>query len=348
MHYSKLGRTGIDVSRICLGTMTYGQQNSQNEGFAQMDMALDRGINFFDTAEMYSVPSSPETQGSTERVIGNWFAERNNRDKVVLGTKITGPGESFKHVRGGDLSFGEKQITEAVNQSLQRLRTDYIDLYQIHWPDRSTNFFGRLGYTHDDSPQAGGTPLQETLTVLAKMVKAGKIRAVGCSNETPWGLMKMLELAESIGLPRMASIQNPYSLLNRTFEIGLAEVSIREDCGLTAYSPLAMGTLSGKYLGGAKPPDARLTLFPHYGRYVTERGIVATQKYVDLAKSNGLDPAQMALAYVNSRRFLTSNVIGATTLQQLESNIESDDIILDDSILESIETIHMADPNPAP
>ena len=346
MHYRQLGKTDMSVSRICLGTMTYGQQNSQDEGFAQMDMALERGVNFFDTAEMYSVPANPETQGSTERVIGNWFAERGNRDKVILGTKITGPGESFKHIRGGDLAFGEKQIIQAVEESLKRLRTDYIDLYQIHWPDRSTNFFGKLGYSHVDDEL--GTPFEETLSALGKLVEMGKIRAIGCSNETPWGLMKMLEMAEASGLPRMASIQNPYNLLSRTFEVGLAEISIREECGLTAYSPLAMGVLSGKYLSGAKPVGARLTLYPHYARYSQPRGIAATRKYVDLANQHGLDPSQMALAYINSRRFVSATIIGATTLEQLKSNIDSDDLILDDSILEGIEAIHATDPNPAP
>ncbi len=346
MHYRKLGRTGIDVSRICLGTMTYGQQNTQDEGFAQMDMALDMGVNFFDTAEMYSVPASAETQGSTERVIGNWFADRGNRDQVILATKITGPGDGFTHVRDGDLSFGAKQVTDAVEQSLARLRTDYIDLYQLHWPERSTNFFGELGYEHVEDED--WTPLEEVLDALKRMVDAGKIRTVGCSNESPWGTMKMLGLADTSGLPRMASIQNPYSLLNRTFEVGLAEVAIREDCGLLAYSPLAFGALSGKYLNGAQPENARLTLFPQYGRYTKPRGETATQKYVDLAREHNLDPAQMALAYVNSRRFVTSNIIGATNLEQLKSNILSDGLELNDSVLAGIEDIHNADPNPAP
>ncbi len=348
MHYTKLGKTDISVSRICLGTMTFGQQNTEAEGFEQMDRALELGVNFFDTAEMYSVPSRPETQGSTEKIIGNWFATRGNRDKVVLATKITGPGDNFKHVRGGDLSFGEKQITEAVELSLKRLRTDYIDLYQIHWPDRSTNFFGKLGYTHNHDAGTDGTSFPEMLGALAKMVEAGKIRTIGCSNETPWGLMKMLEIAEAVGLPRMASIQNPYHLLNRTFEIGLAEIAVREQSGLLAYSPLAMGTLSGKYLGGAKPAGARLTLYPQFSRYSTDRAVAAIQQYVDLARENGLDPAQMALAYINARAFITSNIIGATTVQQLESNIASDDLTLSEEILQKIEAIHMTDPNPAP
>ncbi len=349
MHYKKLGRTGIDVSRVCLGTMTFGKQNTEQEGFAQMDMALDRGVNFFDTAEMYSFPASPETQGNSERIIGNWMAERKNRDKVVIATKITGSGERFNHIRGGDLSYGPKQIAEAVDNSLKRLKTDYIDLYQYHWPDRSTNFFGKLGYTHDEGEN--GTPFDDMLEGITAMIKAGKIRAFGSSNETPWGTMDMLKRAERAGLPasaRIASIQNPYNLLNRVFEIGLAEVAVREECGLLAYSPLAMGVLSGKYLGGAKPEGARLTVFPEFSRYTKPQAVAATEKYVALAREHGLDPAQMALAYVNSRQFLTSNIIGATTLEQLDLNIAADAIELDDTVLTAIEDIHMAAPNPSP
>jgi len=249
-------------------------------------------------------------------------------------------------VRGGDLSFGPKQIRDAVTQSLERLKTDYIDLYQLHWPERTTNFFGSLGYEHVEDED--WTPFENVLASLGEMMAAGKIRAIGCSNESPWGLMKMLELADRTGLPRMASIQNPYSLLNRTYEVGLAEVSIREDCGLLAYSPLAFGVLSGKYLNGAKPPKGRLTLYPQYARYIQPRGVEATAAYVSLAREHDLDPAQMALAYVNTRRFTTSNIIGATTLEQLEANILSDDLVLTDSVLEGIEKIHTMMPNPAP
>ncbi len=346
MHYLDLGRTGIRVSRICLGTMTFGEQNTWDEGFAMMDMALERGVNFFDTAEMYSFPATAETQGDSERVVGDWMAARNNRDQIIVATKITGPGDGFRHVRGGDLSFGAKQIDDAVAQSLERLKTDYIDLYQLHWPERSTNFFGTLGYTHDE--EEDWTAFEDVLASLARHVEAGRIRAVGCSNESPWGLMRMLALADSAGLPRMASIQNPYNLLNRTYEVGLAEVSIREDCGLLAYSPMAFGMLSGKYLDGEWPAKSRLALYPQYARYSQPRGTAATRAYVDLAREHGLDPAQMSLAYVNSRRFLTANIIGATTMAQLESNIASDDLDLSDAVLEGIEAIHNSDPNPAP
>lgn len=346
MQYRPLGRTGIDVSRICLGTMTMGEQNSPDESFALLDMAVDGGVNFLDTAEMYAVPARAETQGASEAIVGDWMAARGNRDKIVVATKITGPGDSFGHIRGGKLNFSAEQIEAAVDLSLKRLRTDYIDLYQLHWPERSTNYFGQLGYEH---PAADDwTPFADVLGTLKRLVDAGKIRAVGCSNETPWGVMKMLGIAEAEGLPRMASIQNPYNLLNRVFEIGLAEVAIREDCGLLAYSPLAFGTLSGKYLGGAKPEKARLTLFPQFGRYIKPRGVTATEKYVALAREHGLDAAQMALAYVNGRPFLSANIIGATTAEQLVSNLASDDLVLSDGVLEKIESIHDEDPNPTP
>ncbi|MEQ8667454.1 MAG: aldo/keto reductase [Rhodospirillales bacterium] len=346
MQHRPLGRTGISVSRICMGTMTMGEQSDEAESFALLDQCVDGGVNFFDTAEMYAVPARAETQGASEAILGKWMAERGNRDKVVVATKVSGPGESFNHVRGGNLGFRPDQIEEAIEQSLRRLRTDYIDLYQLHWPERDTNYFGRLGYTHPENDD--WTPFEDVLATLGRLVDAGKVRAVGCSNETPWGVMKMLALADAHGLPRMASIQNPYSLLNRVFEVGLAEVAMREDCGLLAYSPLAFGVLSGKYLGGQKPPKARLTLFPQYGRYVKPRGIAATETYVALARKHGLDPAQMALAYVNGREFLTSNIIGATTPEQLASNLASDDLVLSDEVLADIESVHDSDPNPAP
>lgn len=348
MHYLELGRTGIRVSRICLGTMTFGEQNTVEESFAMMDMALDRGVNLFDTAEMYSFPAREETQGDSERVIGDWMAARGNRDKIIVATKITGrgPGIGVHHVRDGDLTFGPGQIADAVEQSLQRLRTDYIDLYQLHWPERTTNFFGALEYDHVDDED--WVAFEDVLGTLARFIGDGKIRAIGCSNETPWGLMRMLALADAAGLPRMASIQNPYNLLNRVFEIGLSEVAIREDCGLLAYSPMAFGTLSGKYLGDTWPEKSRLALYPQYDRYRQPRGVAATQAYVDLAREHGLDPARMCLAFVNSRRFLTSTIIGATTPAQLAGNIESDDLVLSEEVLAGIEAIHRADPNPAP
>lgn len=351
MIYNELGRTGMQVSHICLGTMTWGRQNSQDEAFAQMDYALDRGINFFDTAELYSVPPSAETYGATETIIGNWFKARGNRDKVFLASKVAcrnvnGQNPPVDYIRSGSMKLDRANIVAAVDASLKRLQTDYLDLYQVHFPERRANFFGRLGYEHDDADTS--TPLEETLGVLAEVVKAGKVRAIGLSNDTPWGVMKHLALAEQKGLPRVASVQNPYSLLNRTYEIGLAEVSLREECGLLAYSPLAFGVLSGKYLGGARPEGARLSLFPYFDRYVRGLTEQTTAKYVQLARDHGLDPAQMALAFVNRQPFLTANIIGATTMEQLESNINSLGLVLSGEVLQGIEDIHHATPNPAP
>jgi aryl-alcohol dehydrogenase-like predicted oxidoreductase len=347
MQYRPLGRTGLDVSLICLGTMTYGQQNTEADGHAQMDLALDRGINFFDTAEMYSVPPKPETYGRTEEVIGTWFAARGNRDKVILATKAVGPGDRFKHVRDGSPIFDAKNLTQAVDGSLRRLRTDYIDLYQLHWPERSVNSFGKLGYVHDDAESP--TPVAEQLFTLDTLVKAGKIRHIGLSNETPWGMMTFARLAEEHGLPRVASVQNPYSLLNRSFEVGCAEVAIREDIGLLAYSPLAAGWLTGKYQGGARPEGARMTLFPeNFSRYTNDSAQRANADYVQIARDNGLDPAQMALAFVNTRRFTTANIIGATTLEQLEANIASLDVTLSEAVLEAIDDVQRRISNPGP
>ncbi|MGB0681192.1 MAG: NADP(H)-dependent aldo-keto reductase [Magnetovibrionaceae bacterium] len=343
MKMSPLGRTGLDVSRVCLGTMTFGEQNTEAEGHRQMDMALDRGINFFDTAEMYSIPPREETYGSTEGIIGNWFKARGNRDKVVLASKILGPG--FDYVRGGDARHNKANIQAAVDASLQRLQTDYIDLYQIHWPERKTNYFGQLGYTHKEGDF---TPLDEVLEGLDAVIKAGKVRHVGVSNETPWGVMRFVMESESKGLPRMASIQNPYSLLNRSFEVGLAEVAIREDVGLLAYSPLAFGALSGKYLGGKQPEGARLTLFPTYGRYTKPNGVKATEAYAKLAAEHGLSLDQMSLKYIDLKPFVTSTIIGATTEEQLTRNIDAFDLELSEEVLEGIEAIHTEIPNPAP
>ncbi|MBO6561762.1 MAG: NADP(H)-dependent aldo-keto reductase [Nisaea sp.] len=339
MEYRPLGRTDLRVSVICLGTMTYGEQNTEAEGHQQMDYALERGVNFFDTAEMYSVPPRAETYGRTEEVIGTWFKASGKRDKVILATKVVGPGERFAHVRDGKPKFDRKHITQAVEDSLRRLQTDYIDLYQLHWPERSVNTFGKLGYTHVEDEV--WTPLEESLGVLADLVKEGKIRHIGLSNETPWGAMKCIALAETMGLPRVASIQNPYNLLNRSFEVGLAEVAIRENCGLLAYSPIAGGVLSGKYLDGAQPKGARMTMFPgNFSRYSTPNAEPATIAYVELAKEFGFAPADLANAFVNTRQFTTSNIIGATTMEQLKSNIDTWDMALPDDVLEEIERIH--------
>jgi aryl-alcohol dehydrogenase-like predicted oxidoreductase len=344
--YRQLGHTDIKVSALCLGTMTYGEQNTESEAHAQLDRAMDAGINFIDTAEMYPVPPKAKTQGLTERHIGTWLARNAKRDRLIIATKVAGPADWLPYLRDGNPRLDRINIETAVDQSLQRLRTDYIDIYQLHWPDRNTNYFGELGYQQAASEQM--TPILETLQILRDLVKAGKIRHIGVSNETPWGLMRYLSLAETHDLPRVVSIQNPYNLLNRTFEIGLAEIAHRESCGLLAYSPMAFGVLSGKYLNDRQPANARLTLFDRFIRYSNPEAKQATQQYVALAQRSGLNPAQMALAYVTSRPFVTSNIIGATTLAQLDENIESIHITLSEETLAGIEAIHTQQPNPAP
>jgi aryl-alcohol dehydrogenase-like predicted oxidoreductase len=343
MKMRELGRTGISVSEICLGTMTWGQQNTQDEAFEQMDYAVSRGINFFDTAEMYPVPPIPETQGKTEEYMGEWFRQSGKRSQIVLASKATGPGHA--HVREGK-PLGRSAILSAVDGSLARLQTDYIDLYQIHWPNRATNFFGKLGYQH--SADNAEHDLHEILETLSELVDKGVVKAIGISNETPWGLMSYLTLAEQYGLPRIASIQNPYNLLNRTFEIGLAEMAIREDVGLLAYSPMAFGMLSGKYRNGARPVDGRITLFERFQRYSNPQAVAASEDYVALAERHGLAPAQMALAFVTCQAFLTSNIIGATTMAQLKENIDSAELELSDEVMKDIAAIHQRIPNPAP
>lgn len=346
MQYRRLGRTDLKVSALCLGTMTFGEQNSAAEAHAQLDLAHAAGINFFDTAEMYPVPPRAETQGLTEQYIGSWLTKQGSRDKLILATKVAGPADWLPYLRDGNLHLNRRNIESAIDSSLRRLQTDYIDIYQLHWPDRETNFFGKLGYQHQKQDQS--IPILETLQILNDLVETGKIRYVGVSNETPWGLMQYLQLAETHGLPRCVSIQNPYSLLNRTFEIGLAEIAHREDCGLLAYSPLGFGVLSGKYLNDARPQGARLSLFDRFDRYSNPQAEAATRAYVELAREHGLDAAQMALAWVTGRSFVTSNIIGATRLQQLHSNLESIDLQLPDSILERVEEIHRQQPNPCP
>ncbi|MDN3516318.1 NADP(H)-dependent aldo-keto reductase [Aquisalimonas lutea] len=344
MEYRPLGTTGTDVSLICLGTMTWGEQNTEAQAHEQLSYAVDQGINFIDTAEMYPVPPKAETAGRTEEYIGTWLRNRPDRDRLVLASKIAGPG--LDHCRDGASRHTPEQLREAVDGSLRRLQTDYIDLYQLHWPARSANYFGRLGYRPKDDDIL--TPLEDTLEGLDKLIREGKIRWIGVSNETPWGVMKFLELAEARGWPRMQSIQNPYNLLNRTYEVGLAEVSHRERCGLLAYSPLGFGMLSGKYLNDQWPEGARLTLFSRFTRYLNEAGRAATAEYVKIAHKHGLDPAQMALAWVNSRAFVTSNIIGATSMEQLRSNIASADVALGEDVREEIEAIHDRMPNPCP
>jgi len=348
MDYNTLGQTDIKVSKICLGTMTYGEQNTEAEGHQQLDYAVNNGVNFIDTAELYAIPPKAETYGRTEEIIGTWLAKRGRRNDIVLASKIAGPGLDFVgHIRHGKTKFDSEHISQALNASLTRLKTDYIDLYQLHWPERRTNYFGQLGYTKSETEE-NLTPIEQTLRALKKHVDEGKIRHIGLSNETPWGIMQFLTIAKQHDLPVVVSVQNPYSLLNRTYEIGNAEVSHREQIGLLAYSPLGFGVLTGKYLNGQQPAGARITLWPHYARYSSPQGVAATQAYVDLAKQHGLDPAQMALAFVNAQLFVTSNIIGATTMKQLDSNIRSVDIKLSEELLAGITDIHQQYPNPAP
>ena len=345
MRYRELGGTGVKVSELCLGTMTFGQQNTESEGFAQIDRALEAGVNFIDTAEMYPVPPSGDTAGRTEKIIGNWLRKSGRRQDVVLATKVIGNGKWMPHIRDGKSRPDRENILQALEGSLQRLQTEYIDLYQIHWPDRETNYFGRLGYspTAEDSSLA----IDATLKALGEIVSSGKVRFVGVSNETPWGVMQYLLGSDGLDLPRIVSIQNPYNLLNRSFEVGLAEISHREKVGLLAYSPLAFGTLSGKYLE-ARPENARLSLFPDYARYTKPEGVAATRAYVELARNLGLSPAQMALAFINSRPFVTSAIIGATTLTQLDENLDSINLNLDHETIREIDEIHQRNSNPCP
>jgi len=335
---------GREVSKICLGSMTWGQQNTEAEAHEQISYALERGINMLDAAEMYPVPPRAETQGRTEEYIGTWFKKTGLRDSYVLATKAAGPNPEFHYLRGGP-RFTKEQLVEAVNGSLRRLQTDCIDLYQLHWPDRYTNFFGQRGYFHREQPE---TPIEETLRALEDIVQSGKVRAIGLSNETPWGTMKFLELADREGLARVDSIQNPYSLLNRTYEIAMAEVSHREDVGLLAYSPLGMGLLTGKYRNGAKPEGSRMVVFERFTRYEGAETWEAAERYLQLADDHGINPTHMALAFVNTRPFVVSNIIGATTMEQLKMNIDSLDVVLSKDVLKGIEAIQQAIPNPAP
>ncbi len=346
MKMNPLGRTGLSVSRLCLGTMTFGQQNNEAEAHAQLDMAADHGVNFLDAAEMYPFPSAVELYGRTEEIVGSWLAKPGNRRRMVVATKITGPGSRFPHIRDGDLKFNRTHLARAVDDSLKRLGIDCIDLYQTHFPERPANYFGKLGYAHNET--ATWTPYQETLEAMDELIAAGKVRAFGVSNETAWGLMALLGLSEKNRHNRVAAIQNPYSLINRTFEVGLAEAAIRENCGLLAYSPLGFGALTGKYLDGALPEGSRQSLFPSFTRNFKPQGIAATARYVALAREHGLEPSQMALAWVHSRQFLTSSIIGATTLDQLKSNLESEALVLSDAVIAGIEAIHAEIPNPAP
>ena len=346
MIYRPLGRSGLHVSALALGSMTWGEQNSEGEAFEQIRRARDAGINLIDTAELYPVPPRAATAGATESIIGNYFRRHGGREQWILASKAAAPGNGISHIRGGRNHFDRANLVAAVEGSLARLHTDYLDLYQLHWPDRATNFFGQLGYAHD--PDAYLTPIEDTLEVLAELVQSGKVRHIGLSNETPWGVQRFLHLAETRGWPRVVSIQNPYNLLNRSFEVGLAEIAIREQVGLLAYSPLAFGVLSGKYENGARPANARLSLFERFQRYNNPQARRAASAYVALAREHGVDPAQLALAFVTSRPFVTSNIIGATSLAQLDSNLASLALTPSAELLAGIERIHTEQPNPAP
>jgi len=345
MKYKKLGRTDLDVSLICLGTMTWGNQNSEADGHEQMDYALEQGINFFDTAELYAVPPSAETYGKTEEIIGTWFAERKNRDQVILASKIVGPGLPW--IRDGKAYIDRKQIIEAVEDSLRRLQTDYIDLYQLHWPNRGSYHFGQQwGYAPKFDKAAVEENFLEVLETMQDLVKKGTLRHIGLSNETAWGTTKWLQLAEDNGLPRMQSIQNEYSLICRLFEPDMHEIAVAEDCGLLAWSPLSRGILSGKYLDGARPEGARLSMDPRNEHRDRPQTNAAVKAYIEVAEKHGLDVCQMALAFVNMQPFVTSNIIGATTMEQLKTNIASIDITLSNDVLADIQKVYEDWPMP--
>jgi aryl-alcohol dehydrogenase-like predicted oxidoreductase len=345
MKYTTLPNSDIKVSKICLGTMTWGNQNTEAEGHEQMDFALESGVNFFDTAELYSVPATPETYGATEKIIGTWFKKTGNREKIVLASKIAGGGDYTAHIRKD--GFSKRALTEALEGSLKRLQTDYIDLYQLHWPERGVNCFGVREYPFKTATKEAENHL-EILETLNGFVKQGKIKQVGLSNESPWGTMQYLQTAKDHHLPRMSTIQNSYSLIHRAYEYGMSEVSLRENIGLLVYSPLAFGVLSGKYVGGKTPEGARVSLFPRFDRYSSEQSETAVKKYQEIATKHGLTLAQMSLAFVNQLPFVTSNIIGATNLIQLKENIESINIDLSETILKEIEAVHRIIPNPAP
>lgn len=348
MKYKKLGMTDIDVSLICLGTMTFGEQNTPEDGFRQMDYAVDQGVNFFDTAELYAIPPRAETYGRTEEIIGAWFQKTGKRKDIILATKVVGVAGHLPWIRDGKARLEKAQINEAVDGSLTRLKTDCIDLYQIHWPQRPVNSFGKLGFDQNAVTGREADVVHETLQTMQDLIKAGKIRHVGLSNETPWGVMTYLRLAAAHGLPRVVSIQNPYNLLNRTFDVGLAEMALQEHVGLLAYSPLAAATLTGKYLDGKVPPGTRRAIDTRPSRYDRPHVDAVVRKYLAIAEKHGLDAAQMALAYVNDRPFTTSTIIGATTMENLKVNIAAVDLALPPEVVAAIEQVHTQHPNPCP
>ncbi|MRN39066.1 NADP(H)-dependent aldo-keto reductase [Neisseria sp. N95_16] len=350
MEQRKLGRTGIEVSKICLGTMTWGEQNTEQEAHEQLDYALANGVNFINTAEMYPVPPGKETYATTERYIGSWIKARGKRDDFVLASKIAGPTGANRlesYIRNGN-DFSRAQILEACDASLQRLNTDYLDLYQLHWPERKVNFFSKLGVADLPADEAF-TPIEEIVDALGELVKQGKIRAFGLSNETPWGAMRYLNQHEqNTDLPRVASVQNPYNLLNRSYEVGLSEISLREDIPLLAYSPLAFGVLTGKYRHGAKPEGSRLALFERFQRYTKPKAEEAVERYAKIAEEAGLTLTQLSLAFVTQQAFVGSNIIGATTMDQLRENIATADVVLSEDLLNAINDVHAEISNPCP
>jgi aryl-alcohol dehydrogenase-like predicted oxidoreductase len=345
MKYTTLPNSDLKVSKICLGTMTFGQQNTEADGHAQMDYALEKGVNFFDTAEMYSVPARQETYGSTEKIIGTWFKKTGKREEIVLASKIAGPNPNFTYMRE-KMDFSPASIKFALDQSLTRLQTDYIDIYQLHWPERKANFFGQRSFKVQED--AWEDNIHSVLETLDGFIKEGKINHIGLSNETPWGIMRFLEESKYQNLPRIKTIQNPYSLLNRLFEVGSSEVCVRENVGLLAYSPLAFGVLSGKFLSGESHPNARITLFPQFARYNSAQCTEATRLYQEIAHQHGLTLTELALAFVEEQAFVTSTIIGATTLEQLKENIATIDVVLSEEILKAIDEVQAIIPNPAP
>ena len=344
MNYKKLGNTDLDVSTICLGTMTWGEQNTPDEAFEQMDFALSNGVNFWDTAELYAVPPRKETYGDTEEIIGNWFEKTKKRKEVILATKVAGPARDY--LRNGENSFTGPNLESALNNSLKRLKTDYIDLYQLHWPERNVNNFGRLGYVHKENDW---NKFEDVLGELDKFIKAGKIRYVGLSNETPWGALNYLQLSKDKNLPRMMSIQNPYSLLNRSYEVGLAEVSIREKIGCLAYSPLASGYLTGKYRNKNFPKGSRMERdFDFWTRYRKPNTEAAVELYFKICEKHNLNMTQMSIKFCEIQEFMTSVIIGATTMEQLKSDIESVNVNLSNDVIEEINQVQTIYPNPCP
>lgn len=349
MQLKALANTGILLPEICLGTMTFGEQNTKSDTFEQLEYALDQGLFFWDTAEMYPVPPKPETQGATETILGNWIAQRGKRDQLFIASKIAGPSQGGSHIRDGQTRFNAADIGSAIDGSLKRLQTDYIDLYQLHWPQRPTNFFGKLGYGNTEAQITDEiTALEETLTALSHEIKNGRIRYIGLSNETPWGTLKFLNLAEKLGLEKFVSVQNPYNLLNRTYEIGMSEIAYYENVGLLAYSPLAFGYLTGKFRHGARPANTRISLYSRFSRYSNPQSEWATEQYAQLAEQHDLTLTQLSLAFIKQQFFVNSTIIGATNLNQLKENIQAFEIELSTDVLEGIEAIHRQQPNPAP